>query len=43
MADIEPRRDLPHRACTVKLESGQRATVNGLCLMLPEKILEIVA
>lgn len=41
--DIAPRQDFPHRAYTVKLESGRRATANGLCLMLPEKILEIVA
>lgn len=39
--DIPRRSDTPHRAYTAKLEDGKRITVNGLCLMLPEMILEI--
>lgn len=40
--DVPRRPDLPHRAYTAKLEGGRRITTNGLCLMLPEKVLEIV-
>lgn len=39
--DIPRRNDTPHRAYTAKLEDGKRITINGLCLMLPEMILEI--
>jgi SAM-dependent methyltransferase len=41
--DIARRPELPHRAYTQKLEGGRRVTTNGLCLVLPEKILEITA
>lgn len=41
--DIPRRPELPHRAYTARLEDGRRFTTNGMCLMLPEKILEIVA
>lgn len=40
--DIPRRPELPHRAYTDKMEDGRRITTNGLCLMLPEKLLEIV-
>jgi len=39
--DIPRRLDTPHRAYTTKFEDGRRITTNGLCLMLPEMILEI--
>lgn len=39
--DIPRRPETPHRAYTTKLEEGRRITTNGLCLMLPEKVLEI--
>jgi trans-aconitate methyltransferase len=40
--DIPRRPDTPHRAYTIKVEDGRRVTTNGLCLMLPEHVLEIV-
>ena len=40
--DLPRRPELPHRAYTAKMEDGRRITTNGLCLMLPEKLLEIV-
>lgn len=37
-----PKRDLlPHRAYTVDLADGTRRTTNGLCLLLPETLMEI--
>jgi hypothetical protein len=37
-----PRREaLPHRAHTIDLADGTRRTTNGLCLLLPETLLEI--
>lgn len=39
--DVPRRPETPHRAYTTKLEDGRRITTNGLCLMLPEMILEI--
>lgn len=39
--DIPRRPDLPHRAYTRRLEDGQRITTNGLCMLLPETLLEI--
>lgn len=39
--DLARRQQLPHRAWTVRLEDGERRTLNGMCIMLPEKVLEI--
>lgn len=39
--DIPRRPDTPHRAYTTLLADGHRITTNGLCLMLPEQVLEI--
>jgi len=40
--ELKKNQDYPHRAYTETLGSGKKVTVNGLCLILPEKILEIV-
>jgi SAM-dependent methyltransferase len=39
--DVARNARTPHRAYTVQLADGERRTTNGLCLMLPETILEI--
>ncbi len=39
--DLPPNVDFPHRAWTLRLADGNRQTVNGLNLLLPEKLLEI--
>lgn len=42
MTSAIPRRpQLPHRAWTVDLADGTRRTTNGLCLLLPETLLDI--
>lgn len=40
--DLPKRPETPHRAYTAMMADGRRITTNGLCLRLPEKILEIV-
>lgn len=40
-SDLEKRPHLPHRAHTVDLADGSRRTTNGMCLLLPETLLEI--
>lgn len=39
---LPKRESLPHRAFTVDLADGLRRTTNGLCLLLPETLMEIV-
>lgn len=39
--DVPKRADMPHRARTVTLAHGERRMVNGMCMMLPEYLLEI--
>ncbi len=42
MKSYLPKRDLfPHRAHTLDLADGTRRTMNGLCLILPETLMEI--
>ncbi len=40
-SSIPKRAALPHRAHTIDLMDGSRRTTNGLCLLLPETLLEI--
>ncbi len=40
-SELAKRPNLPHRAHTVDLADGTRRTINGLCLLLPETLLEI--
>jgi SAM-dependent methyltransferase len=40
-SDLPRRPHLPHRAYTMDLEDGSRRTSNGLCLLLPETLMEI--
>lgn len=42
MTSFLPKRDLlPHRAHSLDLADGTRRTTNGLCLLLPETLMEI--
>lgn len=42
MISLLPKREsLPHRAHTLDLADGTRRTTNGLCLILPETLMEI--
>lgn len=42
MTSVLPKREsLPHRAHTLDLADGTRRTTNGLCLLLPETLMEI--
>lgn len=42
MTSFLPKREsLPHRAHTLDLADGTRRTTNGLCLLLPEALMEI--
>lgn len=42
MESVLPKREtLPHRAYTIDLANGTRRTTNGLCLLLPETLMEI--
>ena len=41
VSDLPRRPRLPHRAYTVDLANGKRRVTNGLCLLLPETLLEI--
>jgi SAM-dependent methyltransferase len=42
MTSFLPKREsLPHRAYTLDLADGTRRTTNGLCLLLPETLMEI--
>ena len=38
---IDKRPEHPHRAYTIELASGVKRTTNGLCLLLPETLMEI--
>jgi cyclopropane fatty-acyl-phospholipid synthase-like methyltransferase len=40
-ASLPKREALPHRAHTIDLADGTRRTTNGLCLLLPETLMEI--
>lgn len=40
-SDLPKRDHLPHRAHTIDLADGTRRTTNGLCLLLPETLMEI--
>lgn len=40
-SELPKRPALPHRAHTVDFADGTRRTINGLCLLLPETLLEL--
>lgn len=40
-SELPRRPHLPHRAYTVDMADGTRRTTNGMCLLLPETLLEI--
>jgi SAM-dependent methyltransferase len=40
-SSIPKRSESPHRAYTIDMPDGTLATTNGLCILLPEKIVEI--
>ncbi|WP_422371744.1 class I SAM-dependent methyltransferase [Hoeflea sp.] len=40
-SELDRRPHLPHRAYTVDMADGSRRTTNGMCLLLPETLLEI--
>jgi SAM-dependent methyltransferase len=40
-SELPKREDFPHRAHTQDLSDGRRVSINGLCLILPETLMEI--
>ncbi len=40
-ANLQKREQFPHRAHTLDLADGTRRTTNGLCLLLPETLMEL--
>ncbi len=40
-SQLQKRPELPHRAYTIDLADGTRRTTNGLCLLLPETVMEM--